>query len=134
MPQAGGNVLKRLLNSIPVLTLMLFSGVGALQAQNSLTVGPVTVFLNGTVGGAPFSSPLRSQAVPSPRCLSPNFQQRIVAYARTHKRNNTGNLDGYGKPSRSDRRDIFHEHHPEQFKRNPVAQLVVFTVNNPVRP
>src|SRR2546428_801856 len=52
-PQAGRIVLKRLLNSFSVLTLMLCTGVGALQAQNSLAINPVTIFLNGVVGGGP---------------------------------------------------------------------------------
>ena len=47
----GGNVLKRLQKSALVLTLMLASALGALQAQNSLAINPGTIFLNGTVGG-----------------------------------------------------------------------------------
>ena len=47
----GGNILKRQLKSVPALICLLFCGVSALEAQNSLAINPVNIFMNGTIGG-----------------------------------------------------------------------------------
>ena len=114
---------------------MLFSGVGALQAQNSLTVGPITVFLSGTVGGAPVqqsfavtSSPVA--AVPFTGTFSNASWLTLAPTSGTTPATLTVTANPAGlTPGIYSTNIILNSSNA-----TAVAQLVVFTVNNPNTP
>jgi uncharacterized protein (TIGR03437 family) len=124
--------LKHRPNSVPALILMLFSGVGALQAQNQLSVNPNTIFLNGTIGGpavqqtfAVSSSPLA--VVPFTAALNtPTSWLTITPTSGTTPATVTltANPAGLGPGVNSTTIVL------SSSNANYITQLVVFTVNN----
>jgi uncharacterized protein (TIGR03437 family) len=127
--------LKRALNSVSVLTLMLASGVGALQAQNSLAINPITIFLNGTINGpavqqtfAVTSTPVA--AVPFTGAFTNASWLTLTPTSGTTPASLTLTANPSGLAPGVYSTNIF----LTSANATTVTQLVVFTVNNPSTP
>lgn len=96
---------------------MVFSGGGALQAQNALGVNPVTVFLNGTVGGPAVQQSFAVTSTIAAVSFTATFSNAswltLTPTSGTTPAHLTltANLAGLSP-------GVFHECHPDQSKRN----------------
>jgi hypothetical protein len=127
--------LNRLLNYLPVLTCLIFSGVSALRAQNSLAINPNTIFINGVAGAAAVqqtftvtSSPVA--AVPFTTTFSNASWLTVTPSTGTTPSTVTliANPGGLGPGVYSTGITV------SSPNATGITQLVIFTVNNPGTP